>query len=828
MAEKKIQARIRQKVDTKANWDKATNFVPLKGEYIYYSDLHKVKVGDGTTKVGSLPFLADSDTHSITGMYIGATNAKANAATTNGNTYLKLYDDNTKRAEFLIQGSGATSIASNANGNITISSTDSHFTTGLYVGKVDEKSNSATTNGNTYLKLFDNDTKRAQHLINGGGATMVTSNASGTIEIATPIKNLDTTSGSGLGDGRSENIAGSGTIYLHKVAKTGKLTDLSERTFSNISSRGEEYLEWGGPAKSGEVSPIGVAMSLEHSANRLALINHDALTFEYSSDGGTTWTAYSYKGKEKTKFCTSYLGLPIGRPDESTNLIANKSKTRITITAQTGTAGYVYVSLRKLLVNVASATTLSMLLEKRTGANYKSNGVWETIGTYNLTGWSGWNDIPLSSHLGGGNTQTSNYWQMRMTITCTTVSTTNPKTGQVRGIRIFGENCWIPASTLAETGHLYSYNMDGHATFPGNVYANGFYANGTISTTNGSVSGLSFIEGGKKLSEKYLDKGSTSTNNNQVVYNPVEMKKALTVPSVTVSDIKNAAMVSTDANGKLTKSNLPAAFEQISVIDKTIQYNDNIEVTEVYLSCEGMEDHYAWDRLVFSAPGSPAASNIKYYYNYMGQKTELTPTNASALNSSIASSGESIAVAINRNESNPTITYLPNGLVLGGGYYSNKEGGTVFTYYVYDAPQGYMPAIREIAPDTSTFFDKGTSSTVVNQVVYNPVEMKKALTVPSIQTTPIQYSPTDYGSAVSLGYTTINGITKAQIQLACPGLGYTYITQTDNEFAISATTKLSCNNNGGWTIAGSKIITEATLGSAVGSISSESIVSICI
>ena len=286
-----------------------------------------------------------------------------------------------------------------------------------------------------------------------------------------------------------------------------KLNELSERTFGNLTNRGEEYLEWGGPAKSGSVSPIGVAMSLEHSANRLAFINPDALTFEYSSDGGTTWTAYSYKGTEKTRFCTSYLGLPIGRPDESTNLVANKSKTRITITGQTGTAGYVYTSLRKLLVNVSSATTLSMLLERRTGANYKSNGAWETIGTYNLTGWSGWNDIPLSSHLGGGNTQTSNYWQMRMTITCTTVSTSNPKVGQVRGIRIFGENCWIPASTLAETGHLYSYNMAGHATFPGNVYANGFYANGTISTTNGSVSGLSFIEGGKKLSDKYLAKG---------------------------------------------------------------------------------------------------------------------------------------------------------------------------------------------------------------------------------------------------------------------------------------------------------------------------------
>lgn len=96
----------------------------------------------------------------------------------------------------------------------------------IYVGKASEKSNSATTNGNTYLKLFDNDTKRSQHLINGGGATTVTSDASGTIKIATPIKNLDTTSGSGLGNGRSENIAGSGTIYLHKVAKTGSYNDL--------------------------------------------------------------------------------------------------------------------------------------------------------------------------------------------------------------------------------------------------------------------------------------------------------------------------------------------------------------------------------------------------------------------------------------------------------------------------------------------------------------------------------------------------------------------------------------------------------------------------
>ena len=63
MSDKILNTRVKQKIDTKANWDKAVNFVPLKGEIIVYSDLNKIKVGDGAKKVGELPFLADNDTH---------------------------------------------------------------------------------------------------------------------------------------------------------------------------------------------------------------------------------------------------------------------------------------------------------------------------------------------------------------------------------------------------------------------------------------------------------------------------------------------------------------------------------------------------------------------------------------------------------------------------------------------------------------------------------------------------------------------------------------------------------------------------------------------
>lgn len=67
----------------------------------------------------------DTDTHWTANLYVGATGAASNAATVNGATYLKLWENSTSRANLLITGSGATSVASDANGNITISSVNS-------------------------------------------------------------------------------------------------------------------------------------------------------------------------------------------------------------------------------------------------------------------------------------------------------------------------------------------------------------------------------------------------------------------------------------------------------------------------------------------------------------------------------------------------------------------------------------------------------------------------------------------------------------------------------------------------------------------------------
>lgn len=65
MANKTYQGRIVQKHDSSANWTKATNFIPLKGEIIVYDDLNKIKIGDGTTKVNDLDFINDNDALAI-------------------------------------------------------------------------------------------------------------------------------------------------------------------------------------------------------------------------------------------------------------------------------------------------------------------------------------------------------------------------------------------------------------------------------------------------------------------------------------------------------------------------------------------------------------------------------------------------------------------------------------------------------------------------------------------------------------------------------------------------------------------------------------------
>lgn len=73
MANKTVKTRVVNKHDTSANWNKAINFIPKAGEIIIYDDVHKIKIGDGKTKVTGLPFVEQDLSNYITESELAST-----------------------------------------------------------------------------------------------------------------------------------------------------------------------------------------------------------------------------------------------------------------------------------------------------------------------------------------------------------------------------------------------------------------------------------------------------------------------------------------------------------------------------------------------------------------------------------------------------------------------------------------------------------------------------------------------------------------------------------------------------------------------------------
>ena len=254
-------------------------------------------------------------------------------------------------------------------------------------------------------------------------------------------------------------------------------------------THGEATLTWGGKNIRGDVGPVGAALSAELSANRLALVNGNALTIEYSKDGGTTWNDYGLTDNDKSWLCTCYQDIPIGRVERSEKYTTN-SKTRITIFAQP----YFYTNPKKLLVNMSVSGITELLIEYKKGTD---NAEWETYSTTDVSGWSGWNDVDLQlSTLGGNSYQQDNTWYLRLTFSMKSVDEDYATTAYVRGLRLFGTNDWGSASEIAgkgnlsSTGHVYSYDVNANVTFPAVLAA------------------TTLCEGGVNLWAKYQPRGT--------------------------------------------------------------------------------------------------------------------------------------------------------------------------------------------------------------------------------------------------------------------------------------------------------------------------------
>ncbi len=455
MAEKKIKTRIQNKHDTAANWASAT-FAPMAGEIIIYDkdgdgtgSTHakpRIKVGDGTTKVGDLDFVVDKEE---TDKRLADIDSKVFAAVKG------------------VTVSGKTLTFQRVDGttfNITTQDTDtkvtntSNATTKAYV--------TGTTASGTTTQVFD--------------PNVYLDTTAGQLVATTFKGNLTGTASKATGDGSGNNIA---STYETKAASSSKLSEAKTYADTKTANMNKEaYLSWGGKSISNGLGPLATALSAEHSANRIAYLNPAALSFERSNDSGASWTAYSVSNDIKTSHVTTTGTIQVG----SATPVTTSHRTRMTLTATTSSTTYVYFRPRKLLIYVSTPHGLQVTVEYKSGA---STGTYTTLGTYPLSGWSGWNEIDISTitTLGGSSTQTSNIWYLRLTyaVTGTINSDYTTTLPHISGIRIFGETCWTETSYMGKTGHLYNYDTSQNATFPAKVKANGgFEGNLTGTATN--------------------------------------------------------------------------------------------------------------------------------------------------------------------------------------------------------------------------------------------------------------------------------------------------------------------------------------------------------
>lgn len=252
-----------------------------------------------------------------------------------------------------------------------------------------------------------------------------------------------------------------------------------------VTNLKEAYLTWGGKNLSGSVSPLDAACSNLHSANRFAFAKSNGITIEYSTNG-STYSAYSTTDAAKINLVsgngnTYYIGA------RSTSTTVN-DKLRITLNA---TNMGLYTRLQKLLINISTsyATGSNVIIEK---AMKGSETTFTTVGTYQISGWSGWNSIPISAAFGGGSNQTGNIAVLRLTFGITGVNSEQTSNAlSVSDIIGIGDTYWSHPSTMAKTGHIYSYDSSQNTTFPANVTANTFVGalsgNATTATTATNV-----------------------------------------------------------------------------------------------------------------------------------------------------------------------------------------------------------------------------------------------------------------------------------------------------------------------------------------------------
>lgn len=266
-------------------------------------------------------------------------------------------------------------------------------------------------------------------------------------------------------------IATKGNKLAEAGSETMPVYIKSDGTASAIKTITEKHVGWSTNSneyRRDNISPLMTAMSPYHAVNRFAIPKPAGITIEYSNDNQNTWIDYGATDEEKMNLTSNnrtafYFG------KKSSGQTINDAL-RITLNA---TNMSVYCALRELLIFVSTGGPNDFFMKME--YSHKSD---ETVFTeinyrWSLSGWSGWNDIPIAIPyfpFGGHQGQTVNYAAIRLTFYHNPNEDIskigNPLVSYIIGL---ATQSWTRCSNMATDNHIYSWDVNQNAIFPAKI-----------------------------------------------------------------------------------------------------------------------------------------------------------------------------------------------------------------------------------------------------------------------------------------------------------------------------------------------------------------------
>lgn len=260
-------------------------------------------------------------------------------------------------------------------------------------------------------------------------------------------------------------------IHSHTLSQVSGVTPSAIGAAPASHTQPEASLKWGGKNFAGSYGVIDASMIGDLGANRFAFGEPEGVNITYSRDNGSSWQDYGATNGQKTAlFSDGSINFVIGKSDSE-----HKADSNCLLRIEIDTSKFkCYSQLHKFAIYVSTNgssgnyCTIDIALQS-------SPTVFKTIADkVEISGWSGWNIINVSDFVTYGNNENAQYGRIRFTFGCESHTSSEYSGLSVNKIMAFGGVGWGVPSTMAQDGHLYSYDYNQNAIFPANVSAKSF------------------------------------------------------------------------------------------------------------------------------------------------------------------------------------------------------------------------------------------------------------------------------------------------------------------------------------------------------------------